>query len=192
MTMSDPLITTLTLVNAIDTRRSFVPWGQDATPSPETSPDPIAAAYAEGWDAGRQGSIEALEEERAALAQLARCFAEPKPETPNHLAELIATTVERLVTYIVGKAPIDRDDLTKRALAAAALVTASDKATAMHLHPDDIALLCDIDVGLALTPDPDMARGGLRIVCAAGSIEDDRTSRLSALRDALGVGEALS
>jgi flagellar assembly protein FliH len=190
--MSEPLVTALTLLDATEQGRTFIPWGEENTPPPETPADRLAAAYANGYDAGRLDSKEALEKERAALALLARSLAGAAPESPSDLAALIVTTVERLVTDLVGKAPVDRDDLAARALAAAALITASDQASTMHLHPDDIALLGDLDVGLALAADPALPRGALRIGCAAGSIEDDRAARLAALRDVLGLSEIAS
>ena len=78
--------------------------------------------FAQGFEEGRRLAEDALATERAALLRLIESVSALQPEASEELAMLIGETVYRLVADIVGQVEIDRDCLTRRVVAAAALI----------------------------------------------------------------------
>lgn len=140
-------------------------------------------AYNEGFHAATLQ----FEEERAGLLALITTAQALQAEPSDEVAALIAETVERLVSAIVGSAAIDRDWLRERATRATQLIAEADAARTMWLHPDDVALLADAALNLVLMADPNAARGSIRIDCSAGWIEDGTAIHLDSLRTELGL-----
>ncbi|MEQ8310737.1 MAG: flagellar biosynthetic protein [Sphingopyxis sp.] len=148
--------------------------------------DPFARGLAEGQ---RLAEAAFTAERHQLLALLAGAEA-LQDEPSEELAQLIATTVERLVRQIVEAAPIDADWLRAQAETAAAMVADADKARTLWVHPDDAVLLVDCPLALAIESDPAMVRGTVRLETSTGWIEHGRAVYLDELRAALGEGAA--
>ena len=170
---------------------SFAPAQQAAPEEPESPAeidldDPFALGLAEGQ---RLAEAAFVAERHQLLALLAGAEA-LQDEPSEELAQLIATTVERLVRQIVAAAPIDAEWLKAQAETAAAMVADADKARTLWVHPDDAALLADSPLTLAIESDPAMMRGTVRLETSTGWIEHGRAVYLEELRAALGESEA--
>lgn len=170
---------------------SFAPAQQAAPEEPESPAeidldDPFALGLAEGQ---RPAEAAFVAERHQLLALLAGAEA-LQDEPSEELAQLIATTVERLVRQIVAAAPIDAEWLQAQAETAAAMVADADKARTLWVHPDDAALLADSPLTLAIESDPAMMRGTVRLETSTGWIEHGRAVYLEELRAALGESEA--
>ena len=198
--MSDPAVETgfapVRLADAMARHGGFRPLS--FAPAPSAAPeepenldqidldDPFALGLAEGQ---RLAEAAFVAERHQLLALLAGAEA-LQDEPSEELAQLIATTVERLVRQIVAAAPIDAEWLQAQAETAAALVADADKARTLWVHPDDAALLADCPLTLAIESDPAMIRGTVRLETSTGWIEHGRAVYLEELRAALGESEA--
>ena len=100
--------------------------------------------YGLGFENGRRASEEAFSAERTALLSLLEKANALRPEPSEELALLIGETVYRLVSDIVGQVEVDRDCLSRRASAAAAIVADCDNARTLCVNPEDIKLLREI------------------------------------------------
>lgn len=170
---------------------SLVPAGEAPPPVQEplaevSEDDPFARGLAEGQ---RLAEAAFTAERHQLLALLAGAEA-LQDEPSEELAQLIATTVERLVRQIVEAAPIDADWLRAQAETAAAMVADADKARTLWVHPEDAVLLADCPLALAIESDPAMVRGTVRLETSTGWIEHGRAVYLDELRAALGEGAA--
>jgi flagellar assembly protein FliH len=170
---------------------SFASAPQTAPEEPENLDeigldDPFALGLAEGQ---RLAEAAFVAERHQLLALLAGAEA-LQDEPSEELAQLIATTVERLVRQIVAAAPIDAEWLKAQAETAASMVADADKARTLWVHPDDAALLVDCPLTLAIESDPAMMRGTVRLETSTGWIEHGRAVYLEELRAALGESEA--
>src|SRR5690606_19725251 len=121
--------------------------------------DPFALGLAEGQ---RLAEAAFVAERHQLLALLAGAEA-LQDEPSEELAQLIATTVERLVRQIVATAPIDAEWLQAQVETAAAMIADADKARTLWVHPDDAALLADCPLSMAVESDAAMMRGTVRI-----------------------------
>ncbi|MGE0775802.1 MAG: FliH/SctL family protein [Sphingomonadaceae bacterium] len=144
-----------------------------------------AAAFAEGFEAGRTAVEDMVGEERAAITQLAASLEVLKPQPSQALAMLLSETVERLVRQIMGTVDIDRDSLLERCEKAADLIGDEAGPMRLRLHPEDIALLSDAPIDTPLVADPHLLRGTIRLETDEGWIEDGPEARLERLRAAL-------
>ena len=170
---------------------SFAPAQQAAPEEPESPgeidlDDPFALGLAEGQ---RLAEAAFVAERHQLLALLAGAEA-LQDEPSEELAQLIATTVERLVRQIVATAPIDAEWLRAQVETAAAMIADADKARTLWVHPDDAALLADCPLAMAVESDAAMMRGTVRIETSTGWIEHGRAVYLEELRAALGESEA--
>ena len=170
---------------------SFAPAQQAAPEEPESPgeidlDDPCALGLAEGQ---RLAEAAFVAERHQLLALLAGAEA-LQDEPSEELAQLIATTVERLVRQIVAAAPIDAEWLQAQVETAAAMIADADKARTLWVHPDDAALLADCPLSMAVESDAAMMRGTVRLETSTGWIEHGRAVYLEELRAALGESEA--
>ncbi|SEH16385.1 flagellar assembly protein FliH [Sphingopyxis sp. YR583] len=148
--------------------------------------DPFALGLAEGQ---RLAEAAFVAERHQLLALLAGAEA-LQDEPSEELAQLIATTVERLVRQIVATAPIDTEWLQAQVDTATAMIADADKARTLRVHPDDAALLADAPLAMAIESDAAMMRGTVRIETSTGWIEHGRAVYIDELRTALGTGHA--
>lgn len=190
--MFDDHAARVSLVDAYAPARAFSPLiaRQPTVPEPdEAVAEPVEVdLYAQGLDDGRRAAEIDFAEERNAFAMMLASANALQPEPSEELAAMIATTVERLVTDIVGTIVIDRSWLDARIAHAMACLDKADAARTLWLHPDDAALLGGHALPLEIATDPTMERGALRIDCSHGWIEDSRSLHLDALRALLSTG----
>jgi len=172
----------------------FAPTQMAASPPPgEPEPDIEALrahAFAEGFEQGRQTVLAEFARQREALAELIRSAEVLRPEPNGPLAAVLAETVTRFVRQIVGEVKIDPTTLRERAETLADLVNAECGPARLRLHPDDIAMLDGVDLGVPLAPDHHLASGSIILETGEGWIEDGPQVRLTRLRaqlDAMGL-----
>lgn len=171
----------------------FTPWSRlldgdadHAVPVPRHDDASIRAdGFAQGFEEGRRTVELELTEERAALAKLAESISLLRPQPPELLAGLLAETVDRLVTDIVGEAGVDADLLVQRAEQAAALVADEAQASRLLVHPDDLLSLVAARIPIEIATDPSLSRGTVLVETGKGWIEDGPAVRLDRLRTQL-------
>ncbi|WP_419827960.1 FliH/SctL family protein [Sphingomonas sp.] len=177
----------------------FVAWGQalrqafepprDEFPIPEeltVDPDAVREeSMAEGFAAGLAAGRAEADAEREALHRLAAGLGALRPEPTRALGGMIAMTVERLLTELMGTVEIDRDLLLARATAAAELIGEETRPACLKLHPHDLARLEGAALPLPAHADPTLPPGGVRVETGQGWIEDTPAMRLETLRAAL-------
>jgi flagellar assembly protein FliH len=148
-----------------------------------------SAPFEQGYREGVADAAQASAEERnRLLALLAACEA-LRPEPSEGLALHIAEAVETLVRLVAGEVSIDVGLLAERARLAAAMVADADGTRTLRLHPDDLAIVDPAALPLAVTGDPSIKRGSLRVEDCAGWVEDGVAERIELLREQLGLKE---
>ena len=176
--------------------RGFAAWAAVEPPTESGSDDvvpdsvpPQIDAFAEGFGQGYEAGAVVLAEERAtlaaeraALAELAGSLAALRPEPPADLARLLAETVRRLVTQVVGEVAIDPALVEGRAAHVAALLAEEAAPRRLRLSPADAAHLVDAALPVELVADATLGPGCLRLETAAGWVEDGPAVRLQRLR----------
>ncbi|MFZ2997953.1 FliH/SctL family protein [Sphingobium sp.] len=148
--------------------------------------DPIEEARMEaftmGFDEGCRITTEANMAHADGLTNLAEALANLAPAPSGMLSTMLSATVVRLVEQIVGEVEIDIERLVQRCDTVAAFIEDNEDKSALHLHPDDVALLEGEAVGVKLVPDKAMHRGCVRLETTDGWVEDGPDVRLSRLR----------
>ena len=180
----------VSLIDARAPQSAFMPmFAAAGSDRPRVAPasESEADIFRRGMAEGRHLAAEAFATERQALLALLAAAQALQPEPSEELAAMIATTVERLVTQIVGLMPVDRSWLLHRIERAVACVGAADAARTLWLHPDDVALIDAAALPIDVCADETLERGALRIDCSHGWVEDSRSQHLDLLRAALNV-----
>jgi flagellar assembly protein FliH len=157
-----------------------------------TASAPVTEHSNVAWEDGFRAGLAEGDKERQALQSLLAAASALQPEPSDEIAVLIAETVMRLVTTIVGSTPIDRKVIQDRARQAASLICDADAARTMWVHPDDLPLLVGCEFALAIRPDPICERGSIRIDCSPGWIEHGNALYLDDLRAELGIPDTCS
>jgi flagellar assembly protein FliH len=153
-----------------------------AEPAPPPKPDPVIAdplaeatarAFADGERVGR-AAAEVEAEARAARQRALRLNFRALDEAAMAvLAEDLSATVMALCDGVLGEAAKDRSGLLARVDAAARRIGGAADTLALHLNPDDIALLgADALAGWRVIPDAALAPGSVLIAGADGSVSD--------------------
>lgn len=145
-----------------------------------------ADAFAEGFDAGMRIATENQAADAEASLRLAHALEQIVPAANGALSEMLSAAVIRLVTQIVGEAPVNADLLRQRVETVAAFITEEQDRNALCLNPEDIALLAGREIAWRIQPDATVARGCVRLDAGDGWIEhgpDVQLSRLKALLD---------
>lgn len=143
-------------------------------------------AFTLGFDEGCRVVGDAAAADAEARARLAEALELLTPAPSGMLSTMLSATVVRLVEQIVGEVEIDLERLVQRCDTVAAFIEDNDDKGALHLHPEDVAMLDGETIGLKLVADPAMHRGCVRLETADGWVEygpDVRLSRLRALMD---------
>lgn len=178
----------LALLDTGEAFREAVPYGApeaeaEAPPPPpepapeEPGPDPLAEAlaraFAQGEAAGRAAASAEAEDRAKRQRAIRLAFRSLDEAAQTVLADDLAATVMALCDGALAGAAIDRDGLVARCHAAARRIGGAAEALALHLHPDDIALLGDDALaGWRVVPDPALERGAVLIEGADGSVSD--------------------
>lgn len=173
----------LALVGTGAAFREALPFGEpepepEPEPVPETpAPDPraeaVRAAFARGKAAGRAEAAAEAEDRAARHRALRLTFHTLDEAALGVLAEDLAATVMTLTEGLLGVAAVDRTGLIARCEAAARRIGGAAESLALHLHPDDIALIGPEGLaGWRIVPDPALSRGALRIESPEGAVSD--------------------
>jgi flagellar assembly protein FliH len=139
-------------------------------------------AFAQGFDEGCRVIGDGQAAEAEARNRLAEALEMLTPAPSGMLSTMLSATVVRLVEQIVGEVEIDIERLVQRCDSVAAFIQDNEDKSALHLHPEDIALLDAGEVGVKLVSDDAMHRGCVRLETADGWVEDGPDVRLSRLR----------
>jgi flagellar assembly protein FliH len=153
-----------------------------AEPAPPPKPNPVIAdplaeatarAFADGERVGR-AAAEVEAEARAARQRALRLNFRALDEAAMAvLAEDLSATVMALCDGVLGEAAKDRAGLLARVDAAVRRIGGAADTLALHLNPDDIALLgADALAGWRVIPDAALAPGSVLIAGADGSVSD--------------------
>ncbi|MHA7820960.1 MAG: FliH/SctL family protein [Erythrobacter sp.] len=142
-------------------------------PACEPVSDPTAEAFARGEEAGRQAAArehEATGEHQRALRLSLRSFDQAALDS---LASEMLETVIALCSQVLEDFAADPDQLLVRCAEAARRLGGAASDCALHLHPEDVALIDPASLdGWRVVPDDTIARGGLRLEGPDGSISD--------------------
>ena len=161
---------------------------QDGAP-PMTDEDMLEQirieAFTQGFDEGCRVVGDAQTAEAEARNRLAEALELLAPAPSGMLSSMLSATVIRLVEQIVGEVEIDIERLLQRCDTVAAFIEENDAKGALHLNPEDIALLEGKELGLKLVADKAMHRGCVRLETTDGWVEDGPDVRLARLRGLL-------
>lgn len=139
-------------------------------------------AFTLGFDEGCRVTAEAAAADAEAGDRLAQALELLAPAPSGMLSTMLSATVVRLVEQIVGEVEIDMERLVLRCDTVAAFIESNQDKSALHLHPDDAALLKDEAIGVPMIADKAMQRGCVRLETADGWVEDGPDVRLARLR----------
>ena len=152
----------------------------------EPEADPLEEARLEaftmGFDEGCRVTAQTHADASEAHERLTQVLEMLSPAPSGMLSTMLSATVVRLVEQIVGEVEIDIERLVQRCDTVAAFIEDNQGKSALHLHPDDIALLEGESIGVSLVPDKALHRGCVRLETADGWVEDGPDVRLSRLR----------
>jgi flagellar assembly protein FliH len=162
-------------------------------PEPDMSdapPDPIEAAardaFLQGFREGERIAREEAEADNAARHALAEAIQHLAQAGEGTLAAMLSQAVVRLVGQIMGEVAVDEALLKARCAAVAACMDGDEARAVLEVNPQDMHLLEEEALGVALAPNPALGRGCVRLATADGWIEDGpdvRLARLKALLD---------
>ena len=160
-------------------------------PAPEPAPeDPVALAWAEGYQAGvaEAGELARLQAEadETARGAIELALARLDEEQTEGLRQKLYATVEALCEAAIAPIALDRNALLARVERAAAMLARADDERVLRLHPDDIKLVGKrLPDGLDVVPDPALERGALRVETQNGGVEDGPAHWRAAIAEAL-------
>jgi len=162
----------------------------DARAPQEEKVDPVEEAAREGFLQGfREGervTREACEADNEARIQLSAAIQHVAQSGEGALAGMLSQAVVRLVGQIMGDVPIDEALLKDRCAAVAACIDRDESRAVLEVNPEDMHLLEEEAMGVALSANPDLPRGSVRLATTDGWVEDGpdvRLARLKALLD---------
>ena len=113
-------------------------------------------AFTLGFDEGCRVTAEANSADTDARARLAEALDLLAPAPSGMLSTMLSATVVRLVEQIVGEVEIDLERLIDRCDTVAAFIESNQDKSALHLHPDDVALLEGETIGVPMVADKDV------------------------------------
>ena len=183
--MSDAAIMPISFKAIAQKRSPFTPM--HALRLRTAEPATVIDEYARGLADGEQIATAAFEVEKDALLALVAGAQAFQPETGPELSLLLRETVIGLVERICGSINTDTEFLETQIAAAVAVITETDDARQIILHPDDAALVGDTINALSVRSDPSLTRGMIRIDCSQGWIDHGVTLGIDRLRDLLGI-----
>lgn len=166
--------------------REALPFGEPRPAPPPPPPAPLpeppavdpaaeaqARAYAEGEAAGRAAARAEAEARAARQRALRLAFRALDEAALGVLAEDLAATVIALCEAVLGKAALDPAGILARCEAAARRIGGASDALALHLHPEDIAVLGETALaGWRVVPDAGLERGTVLLEGPEGTAGD--------------------
>jgi flagellar assembly protein FliH len=160
---------------------------------PEPDPiDPVASAFAEGYEAGLAQALAEFAEHNkaneAAREPLTLALARIDAERAEDLASKLRETVAALCEATLAPLVLDREALAIRATRAAALLADADAAIVIYVNPEDLTLVApNLGGDWTLITDPSLERGAIRVEGESGGIEDGPAQWRRAIAEALGA-----
>ncbi|MBV7257001.1 hypothetical protein KCG44_09420 [Pacificimonas sp. WHA3] len=143
----------------------------------------LATVREEGFAAGRKAAENELGAELAAAKQLLASLQNQLETQISAASEPLAAAAEALVielaTAVIGE-ELSQNPAAIRARVDQAFADNNDlrgDGATVHVHEDDVALLCDLRV-VSVVADPALTRGDFRITCGAYAAEDIITARI--------------
>ena len=146
----------------------------------------IEEAFAAGHAEGLAQGLQSAEAERTAGQMLRLATERIDGQMQRELADRLALIVIELSSVTLAPMALDRQGLEQRCQAAAKLLADTQDRTVLRLHGDDIDRL-DPEFAAAwrIVPDPELARGDIRVEGAEASIIDGPTVWRAALEAAI-------
>jgi flagellar assembly protein FliH len=144
-----------------------------------------AAGLAEGRAAARRELERSLARFETLLEAAARPLQALDEATERELARLAVTVARRVVAHELRGDPALVREAVRQAVAA---LPSATRALRVHLHPDDLSLLRELDAAEAhweLLPDPALTRGGCRLESESSRLDAQVETRLAAIADAV-------
>lgn len=153
-------------------------------PEPEIDPIEQASqqAFVAGFQEGERITREAAEADDSIRRDLIAAIGQLGGVGEGALASLLSHSVLRLVTQIVGEVPVDEERLAERCAAVAAHIDPDDGKAVLEVSPLDLPLIPTDALDVALVPNPQLARGSVRLATSDGWIEDGPNVRLDRLK----------
>ncbi|MEZ5743504.1 MAG: FliH/SctL family protein [Sphingomonadaceae bacterium] len=160
-------------------------------PQAGEEPDPVAAAYEQGFAEGAQQAREEAaalaEAEAAAREALGLSFARIDKAMEEELRVRLRETVAALCETAIAPLAIDGAALADRVARAAAMLARADDERVIRLNPDDLAIVsASLKSDWTVEPDPALERGTVRIEGANGGVEDGPATWRRAIAEAIG------
>ena len=84
---------------------------------------------------------------------------------------MLANSVKRLVTQIVGEVEINPETLAERTQAVAAMIAEETAPARLRLHPTDIARLAGANISVEMVGDPLLAPGTIVLDTGSGWVD---------------------
>lgn len=173
----------------MDPRFSGAAGAAPPPPAPEPE-DPLALAWAEGYQAGvSEARTEAqllTAQDEAARAAIELSLARLDDELAEALRQKLYATVEALCEAAIEPLLLDKAALAARVERAAGMLARADDQRVLRLHPEDIRLIGKrLPEGLEVQPDPALERGALRVETVNGGVEDGPSHWRRAIAEAL-------
>lgn len=169
----------------------FAPWdeGEETVAADGLHTDASAAnAPAHDWDAGfADGWAAAIEKiaadhaaQQDAQQNLITALQNFVPMPDQLLVDALRMHILALLRDLIGTAAIDETLLLERC-GAMARIAADDGAATLYLNPEDLALIDGMVPGVALSADPALPRGDIRLLAGAMTVAQGPQAALTAL-----------
>jgi flagellar assembly protein FliH len=150
-------------------------------------------AREEGYAAGRsEGLASAQQQLRANMARLDALYASAAQPlqalddaVEQELAQLALVVARRVIAHELKASP---ERVVQAVRQAAAALPSATRELRVRLHPDDLALLRELDMGEThwqLLADPSLSRGGCRLESERSRLDARLETRLAAMVDAV-------
>lgn len=156
------------------------------------APDPLAAAWEQGYAAGAAearatAAVEAASAD-AARHRIESALARLDADALDQFRQRLRATVLALCEAVLADAARDPATLARRVEAAAAMFARAADERVIRLNPEDLALIhARLPEDWHCEPDPTVERGALRVESAQGGVEDGPAQWRRALEEALGA-----
>jgi len=161
-----------------------------AQTAPEPLPDPVAEAFALGYENGRAEAATAAQAatdaDEAARRKLELSLVRLDKTLGEEMRLRLRDTVAALCEAAIMPLALDEEALLQRIDKALAMLARADDERTIRLHPEDIRMISDrMRSDWNVEPDPTLARGELRVESHNGGIEDGPASWRRAIAEAL-------
>lgn len=131
----------------------------------------LADAYRQGVTDGQNQALAAQNESEAAAIRLAEAIDTLKPQLSESVCILLIRAMRTMLEKSVGFAEPDAAMIASHCDKLAQMVSRDLSMVTLEIHPADLALLSDREIGLPTQAEDTLRRGTLRLSHADGWIE---------------------